>query len=116
MFGFRTEIHLQIPDGIAPIGHKHDLLMYLRALRFQDFKQASLWFLIVLVDEGENLGADFGLHAFAGNDFEPAFGSGFLIRRVDITAVQTGHQVWPRRRLFRPIVGITFNELEPLFT
>src|SRR5882762_5107307 len=67
---------------------------------------------VVLVDECKHLGAALGLNTLAGNDLEPTFGFRLLVRSMHIAAVQADRQGWSRWRLFRPIAGTTFNELE----
>ena len=53
MVGFRAQVELEIPDRVAPIGEKLDLLVHLETLRLEEFEEAALGFLIIGLYEGK---------------------------------------------------------------
>jgi hypothetical protein len=53
VLGLRAEVELEIPDCLAPIGEKLDLLVHLEALGLEEFEEAALRFLIISLYKGE---------------------------------------------------------------
>ena len=53
MLGLRAQVELEIPDRVAPIGEKLDLLVHLEALGLEEFEEAALRFLVIGLHEGK---------------------------------------------------------------
>ena len=53
MLRLRAQVELEIPDRVAPIGQKLDLLIHLEALRLEKLKETALGFLIIGLHEGK---------------------------------------------------------------
>src|SRR4030095_6891798 len=97
MLGLRAQVELEIPDRLAPIGEKLDLLVHLEALRLEEFEEAALRLLVIGLHEGKAFARRCGLFvipseredALTGNHLEPAL---LTALRFDVAAIDPDGQ------------------------
>ena len=105
MFGFRSDVLLETPEGVSAVGQKDDLLMRLHALLAKGVDETGAWPGIHRLDEGETASGGIRLpvitmkrdQALAGDRLEPA-----LLPAADIAAIHADIQRSIRRHVIRP--------------
>jgi hypothetical protein len=119
VFRFRAQIALEIPDGVAPIGEKLDLLVQLQALGLQELKEAPLGFLVIGLHEGKAFARGCGVFvvpserqdALAGNHLEPTL---LAPLGFDIAAIDTDRERPIGDRQRAPVAWTSFDKRDVL--
>src|SRR5712692_1865145 len=121
MIGLRAEVELEIPDRLAPIGEKLDLLVHLQALGLKKVEEAALGLLVIRLYKGKTFTRGRSVFVvpseredtLAGNHLEPALRTAL---GFDIAAINTDRQRPIGDRQRTPVAWTPFDKGAVLVT